>query len=145
MRFRNSKTHCCMTYSRRLTYGIINGFVGWFCGHMGAALVWSWLYGIGSRVISDDTYATLEPQILQAGEILGATSGFICGCALPLWGIVVVLGLNLAATLIGCIAGNLGWKVAVAAFAIAHTVSIGITIGYSIPRAGARGNEQLAG
>lgn len=48
-------------------------------GLVGAFLVWNFIYGIGSRVVTDQTYGRLESSVCWSG----CAAGLVIGCLTP--------------------------------------------------------------
>lgn len=57
--------------------------VGALFGMIGSWLVWNFLYGIGSRVISDEQFVNYANEVQLWGAIAGAISGFSLGVLPP--------------------------------------------------------------
>ena len=49
----------------------MGGLAGYFSGF----LVWNFVYSIGSRVVSDDIYASLEDDLMMWSAVVGAVLG----------------------------------------------------------------------
>jgi hypothetical protein len=114
---------------------------GAVCGVLGAGLsgtvayfVWGFFYAIGSRVITDETYETLEAPIVLGGIIIGVASGFASGVALSFRGALLVFGLNAFAVFAGCVCGRFGWRVGVAAVVACHLLAVGFLVFRSLNR-----------
>jgi hypothetical protein len=81
-------------------------------GLLSATFVWGFIYGIGSRVIDDETYAALEGRVAAWGALAGLLLGVSVAARIRTPGKLsaVLLGLHGAALVVGCIAGSYGWR-----------------------------------
>jgi hypothetical protein len=70
-------------------------------GRIGADIVWGFIYGIGSRVVSDEKYEQLVDEVGDWGAIAGACSGLAVNALPRMWplGAFAIAGRE-------CISGN---------------------------------------
>ena len=98
-----------MTTSRLAQFGA-SLFGSWIAGGVGAFLVWNFIYGIGARVVTDETYQQLHDRIAACGGIAGAVAGLAVVLSLRRPAPGVLIGGHAFATVAGFFGGSVGWQ-----------------------------------
>jgi hypothetical protein len=105
--------------------------LGWLFGYVGAWFVWNYIYGIGSRVVTDELYEKLHDDVCFSCGIAGICSGLAIGF-LPGRRPLVVFNFVLAhllSVVVGAAAGHTSWKHGVIGFFGVHAA---ITLGCGV-------------
>lgn len=84
--------------------------LGAFCGWIGAALVWNFIYGIGGRVISDEIYETWADEVYQAGLWFGAGSAGVLAAFWRRGLLAAICAQHFLAVAAGGVGGSFGWR-----------------------------------
>lgn len=114
-------------FLKRVVWIIPCGIVGMALGSIGAWLLWNYFYGIGSSVISDETYAQFEGDVGRYGAIAGGISGMILACLFGLRGLIILLPQHITGVICGMFAADGGWQNGLFAYGIGQIVAVLIT------------------
>jgi hypothetical protein len=95
-----------------LTASVGFALLGAAFGLFGAALVWQFIYSIGSSVVTDELHYQLEGTVGAWGAVAGACSGFVIAVAnsRPPDAFILFVVLHVCSVLVGMFAGSSGWK-----------------------------------
>jgi hypothetical protein len=83
-------------------------------GMAGAFLVWNYIYGIGSQVISDAIYESHDVIMIRGGMAFGMLIGVVM--AWKRAGARLVAIVHLSSILAGCVVGHWGWREGMAGY-----------------------------
>ena len=83
-------------------------------GMAGAFLVWNYIYGIGSQVISDAIYESHDVIMIRGGMAFGMLIGVVK--ARKRAGARLVAIVHLSSILAGCVVGHWGWREGMAGY-----------------------------
>jgi hypothetical protein len=98
-----------MVASRLLSFPMLCWF-GFNLGRFAASIVWDAIYGVGSRMISDDIYNTLQDDVRWWGGIAGLCSAVAMNCLPHLWPFVAFPATYVLSVFAGVVGGHVGWK-----------------------------------
>ncbi len=108
----------------RLMLSAALAFFGAWLGHVAAALLWDFIYAIGSRVVSDDLYGALLDDVPSWGRIAGACSGFAVGLLPRFWPLAAFPLLHVVSLLAGAVGGSLVWWAGLTGYLGVHAVAV---------------------
>jgi len=98
-----------MTTSRLAQFGAaVAG--SWLAGIIGAFLVWNFIYGIGSRVVTDEIHHQFEGSVTRWGGVAGALVGLAVVLLLRRPAPGVLIAGHVLATIAGFFGGSVGWQ-----------------------------------
>ncbi len=89
-------------------------------GYVGAWFVWNFIYGIGSRVVTDELYADLREIIPYRGAIAASIIGAVACCLPVRYGLLGLVATHILAVMAGVIGGNFGWREGLVGFFGTH-------------------------
>jgi len=102
----------------RITLALATTLSGWFVGRFTAFLVWMFIYGIGSRVVSDEIHYRLHDSVVIWGGVVGALFALTVSLqvrrTLPL--ILCQFAGHIFATIAGFLGGGFDWKMGLVAY-----------------------------
>jgi hypothetical protein len=123
-----------MTASRFIKFGA--SVVGsWFAGVAGALLVWNFLYGIGSRVVTDEIYEQLLGWVETCGSIAGAGMALSVALLLRRPAPEVLVAGHMFATVAGFCGATVGWVEALWAYfggVVVFVVGVALRVLFSL-------------
>jgi hypothetical protein len=99
-------------------------------GLMSAWIVWEWIYGIGSRVVSDELFFELRDSVACSGLIVGAISGFLVATLLR-WRELppAIVGQHLVSVVAGGFGGEFGWEYGLTSYYTTHAAAVVVALG----------------
>ncbi|HTK77852.1 MAG TPA: hypothetical protein VL371_21470 [Gemmataceae bacterium] len=96
-------------------------------GFFGAALVWQFIYSIGSSVVSDELHYELAGTVSAWGTVAGACSGFAVGAVANTRAVAAFIAfavLHVSAVLAGMFGGSSRWANGIYGYFGAHAASV---------------------
>ena len=102
-------------------------WLGSVFGRIAASVVWGERStGVGSRVVSDDTYFQLQDEVRWWGGVAGLCSAVAINCLPQLWPFVAFPATYVFSVFAGVAGGHAGWKLGLLGYFGVHaTVAIG--------------------
>jgi hypothetical protein len=92
-------------------------------GRISANIVWGYIYGIGSRVVTDEKYEELLDDVGGWGAAAGVCSGLAVTVLPRLWPPGAFVLLQPVSVLAGCVGGNSGWRQGLIGFFAIHALT----------------------
>lgn len=108
----------------RLAWAVLGMLVGSLLGRFSGWFVWNYIYGIGGRVISDETYAALENDVCFWSMVAGAGTGLLAGFVLANRSVGVLFAQHLAGVAAGMFFASEGWQVGLLGYGLGQLVGI---------------------
>jgi hypothetical protein len=93
-------------------------------GKVSAFIVWGYIYGIGSRVVTDEIYEQLEPDVCWWGAVAGACSDLAINVLPRLWPLGAFVMVHVGSVLAGLVGGEFGWKQGLIGFYGFHMIVV---------------------
>ena len=106
--------------------------LGAFLGLVGATILWGWIYGIGSAVITDELYGQLSGSVSRAGLYVGASTA-VLRSVFPHRGLMLsILVQHVLGMFAGCFGGSFGWREGLTTYFGAQSVVLVAAAVYSV-------------